>query len=342
MRTWYSIQAKNDSAGEAYADLSIFDYIGYYGVTGKDFASALAAIDAPTIKLSINSPGGDVFEAIHIFNTLRMSGKTIDVTVMGIAASAASYIMLAGDTIKIPENAMVMVHNPLMGGYGNADEHREMADILDKVGANLRATYASRTGMEASKVDELLSKDTFLTAAECLELGLCDEVLPAVKMTAAYNVDRLPENVRALFEAAKHVAAEPTPVAVVEAPFADQVVALATAAGMSEFASTWALQAGMDTAEAVTAAIKQAREVRSLCAVAQAPDEAAKFITTGTPLAEVRAALLTMRATVDEDTHVDTSPKLPVAHAARAAANPDRVTGAGIWNAFTNPKKASK
>ena len=156
MKTWYSIQAKADQS----ADISIFDEIGFFGVNAKQFIGDLKAIDAKTIKLAINSPGGSVFDALAMYNALRQHPANVEVTVLGVAASAASLVAMAGDTIVMPENAFMMIHNPLNFAYGNADELREMADVLDKIGASLVATYANRTGLPEDEIKALITTIT--------------------------------------------------------------------------------------------------------------------------------------------------------------------------------------
>ena len=153
LKSWYSIQAKAD---QKTADISIYDEIGYWGVTAKQFIGDLKALDATTIKLAINSPGGAVFDALAIYNALRQHPAAVEVTIMGVAASAASVIAMAGDTIVMPENAFMMIHNPLNLAYGNADDLREMADVLDKIGASLIGIYAKRTGMPEDEIKALL------------------------------------------------------------------------------------------------------------------------------------------------------------------------------------------
>ena len=93
--------------------------------------------------MEINSPGGDVFAGLAIYNALKGSGKEIVVKVMGVAASAASLIAMAGDKIVMPKNTFLMVHNPWSVAMGNAEELRQTADTLDKIGESLKATYAA-------------------------------------------------------------------------------------------------------------------------------------------------------------------------------------------------------
>lgn len=198
MKNWYSIQAK---AG-APAEISIYDEIGLWGVTAKQFIADLKALDATTVKLFINSPGGSVFDALAMYNALRQHPASVEVTVMGIAASAASLVAMAGDKIVMPENSFLMIHNPLAGAYGNAAELRDMADVLDKIGASLVATYVTRTGLQEDEVKALLATDTYLSAEEAVAKGFADELQPALKVAACYDIERLPVNIRAVFAAA--------------------------------------------------------------------------------------------------------------------------------------------
>lgn len=313
MRTWYNFKAKSDDV----ADLTIFDYIGYYGVEAAQFQADLAKVTAGTINVAINSPGGDVFQAVAILNMLRGCGKTINTKVYGIAASAASYVMLAGNHRSMPENTMQMLHSASVGAYGNAVELGELVEVLNKVDQNLNATYVSRTGLSADKVAELMSKDTYLTATECLELGLCDEVTPAIKVTAAaFDTDRLPENVQALFKATVEPEPEPEPfVAMVQAAVAD--------AGFADMAQAFVLDFNLTTIEQVQAALAEAREVKALCDFIKV--DATAHIRK--PLADVRRELCDARAAADEALHVDTSPRgSPVQQPAQAA-----VSTASIW-----------
>ena len=133
MRTWYSMQAAANAPTTA--EISIFDEIGMWGVTAKQFISDLKALgDVKDITLSLNSPGGSVFDGLAIYNALRSSGANVTVKVMGIAASIASVIAMAGKKIVMPENTFMMVHNPWSFAIGNANDMREMADVLDKLG----------------------------------------------------------------------------------------------------------------------------------------------------------------------------------------------------------------
>lgn len=319
MRTWYTITA---SADNSVARLSIHDEIGMWGVSARDFIRDLKARTEPNIEVSINSPGGSLFDAVAIFNALRTSGKNITTQVAAIAASAASYILQAGDKRTAPSNAFVMVHNPIMGVYGNAEEMADALDILTKVGESMRATYQARSGMSDEQMTEVFAGEgTYLTAQEALDLGLLDEVTPAVAVTASYDVERLPEHIQAMFKPKQ----PPAPPVV---PFADQLRAALDAADLSAYASDFAL-AHTDMA-GVQAAVTNAREVRALCAVLA--EDAVDFIRAGKSLTDVRAALLAKRVEAQE---VNTSPVTP--GGAPAQAQPSATTSS-IWAAHTNRK----
>jgi ATP-dependent Clp protease protease subunit len=112
---------------------AIYDDIGAYGVTAKDFIAHLSSIAAPVIRVSINSPGGAVFDALAMFNALRQHPANIEVSIMGRwRRLRASLVAMAGDKITMSDNAFVMIHNPLCYANGNADELRDLADTLDK------------------------------------------------------------------------------------------------------------------------------------------------------------------------------------------------------------------
>lgn len=326
MRNWYSMQAL---AAPNAAEISIYDEIGMWGVTAKQFISDLKALgDVKDITVSINSPGGSVFDGLTIYNALRASGANVTVKVMGIAASIASIIAMAGKKIIMPENTFMMIHNPLNVIYGNADDMREMADILDKVGSSLVATYVARTGKSEEEVKALMDAETYMTAAEAKELGFADEVIPAVEAKAAFEVERLPENVRALFlaqqpEPVPESTPEPEPVPepepapqavepVADSPLVETIRAAAKTAGFEAYAPVWALDDQIQNADDIKARVSHAKEVIAFCDIAGDKARAEEFITNHTPIADVRAALRAERVAKSDQNNVDTATKTPV------------------------------
>ena len=300
MKTWFTIKAQ---AGDAVADVSIHAEIGMWGINAQQFLRDLKNISAPVINLSINSPGGSVFDALAMFNGLRASGKTINVTVLGIAASAASYLAMAGDKITMPENTFLFIHNPINAVYGNAEDMRDMAEILDKIGASLTATYAKRWTGTADELTAALAEESYLTAAECLALGLCDEVTAAIEAKAKFDTDNLPANVQALFKPTT-----PEPVAALsDEPLAARVTALCAEAGLSDFAAYIAADASVVSEASAIAAIQAARELNALCEAVQMPDRASALIRTRASLPEARKQLSDALATADEAAGINTA-----------------------------------
>ena len=136
--------------------------------------------DAKQINLYINSMGGSVSEGVTIYNQIRRHSAKVTAYIDGFACSIASVIPMAADEVIMGENTMLMIHNPWTFTYGNAKALRKTAEDLDKVrdGCIIPA-YKARCGDKLSdeKLIELLDDETFLTAAECLEYGLCDRIL---------------------------------------------------------------------------------------------------------------------------------------------------------------------
>lgn len=183
MKKWFNIQAKaNDTA-----DISIFDEIGFWGVTAQQFAKDLKALgnNLKQINLHIHSPGGDVFDGIAIYNLLKNHPAHKTVYIDGLAASMASVIAMAGNEIIMPENAMMMIHKPWGIQGGDADDMRKYADLLDKVENTLIMAYMSKTGKSEQELAEMLSEETWLTGKACVEQGFADKLAePLVAMAS--------------------------------------------------------------------------------------------------------------------------------------------------------------
>lgn len=170
---WYRIEAK---AGSRSAVVSIYDEIGWAGTTAKDFAAELRALDADDITLRLNSPGGDAWDGIAIYNALRDHKASVHVVVDGLAASAASFIAQAGDRITMNRGAQMMIHDAAGLAIGNARDMRDMAEVLDRVSDSIAGIYAARSGRPIAEFRTAMARDTWYTAAEAVEAGLADEV----------------------------------------------------------------------------------------------------------------------------------------------------------------------
>jgi len=187
---WYTIRA----ARRGVAEVTLYDEIGGWGVRAADFRADLRAIgDVSQINLHIHSPGGDVFDGMAIYNLLADHPARVNVRIDGLAASMASVIAMAGDTITIPENAMMMIHRPWGMQGGDADDMRQYADLLDKVEANLISAYTRKTGLSDDEVRDLLAAETWLTGPEAVERGFADMIAEPLTAAASLSSNRMKE-----------------------------------------------------------------------------------------------------------------------------------------------------
>lgn len=170
---WYSISAK---AGESTAEVMIYDEIGLWGVTAKEFVDEINALDVKSISLRLNTPGGSVFDGNAIFNALKRHPAAITTHIDGLAASMGSVIALAGDEVHMAENALYMIHNPWTLAIGDADELRSTADVLDKLRDGIVATYRQKTGEEVDAITSAMEAETWFTAEEAKAFGFVDEI----------------------------------------------------------------------------------------------------------------------------------------------------------------------
>lgn len=149
------------------------------GVSAQAFVKALKDVKASTIHLRINSPGGDVFAARAIETALREHKAKVVVHIDGLAASAATFIAMAGDEIVMAEGAMFMIHKAWTVAWGNADDLNKTADLLEKIDATLVNTYAKRTDQPADKIGGWMAAETWFTAEEAVKYGFADSVATA-------------------------------------------------------------------------------------------------------------------------------------------------------------------
>ncbi|WP_313349796.1 head maturation protease, ClpP-related [Paracoccus sp. (in: a-proteobacteria)] len=167
------------SAEASDATISIYDVIGEdwwtgEGVTAKRIAGALRAIGKSPVAVSINSPGGDMFEGLAIYNLLREHPAEVTVRVMGMAASAASIIAMAGDRLEMGLGSFLMIHNSWGGVIGNQHDMREAAETFAEFDAAMADIYAARTGLKAGDVAKLMNDETWMRAEKAMELGFAD------------------------------------------------------------------------------------------------------------------------------------------------------------------------
>jgi ATP-dependent protease ClpP protease subunit len=181
-----------DAAGVravAYDDnvITMFDSIGedYWsggGVTAKKVTAQLRAIGDRPVEVQINSPGGDMFEGIAIFNVLREHSQDVTVKVMGYAASAASIIAMAGDRIEIGAASFIMIHNCWVMAVGNRIDLAETAEWLAPFDQAMVDLYAARTGQKATDIAKWMDSETFMSGSQAVERGFANALLSADAM----------------------------------------------------------------------------------------------------------------------------------------------------------------
>jgi len=188
---WCRVEAKAPTAeqAETVAEVHIYDEIGYWGTSAKDFAQQLAELDVDRIQLRINSPGGNAWDGVAIMNTLRRHRARVEVTVDGIAASAASLIAMAGDHITMNRSSQMMIHDTSGMAWGNAATMRETADLLDKLSDSYADAYAKRAGGSRSAWRDVMRAETWYTAEEAVLAGLADEWDGSADSAAAASFD---------------------------------------------------------------------------------------------------------------------------------------------------------
>ena len=185
MKNWYAIKNKSSDV----LDISIHDEIGLWGVSAADFINDLKKHgEAKVINLSIHSPGGNVLDGFAMYNNLKSHPAKVYGKVEGIAASAASYVLMAADHIEMPEDAFIMIHNAHGGVMGDAEDMREMADVIEKLQDSIVNIYEKRTGLENSEIREMMKTETWMNAADSLKFGFIDTISDSIDVAAKINV----------------------------------------------------------------------------------------------------------------------------------------------------------
>ncbi len=177
--------------------ITIFDVIGEDfwtggGFTAKRMSAALRSIGNNDVTVQVNSPGGDMFEGIAIYNMLRGHPAKVTIEVMGWAASAASIIAMAGDEIRMGLGTFMMVHNAWGVVVGNRHDMREAATLFGQFDAALADIYQARTGIKRDEIVKLMDAETFMAAARTVECGFADVVDAGIEAASAdtKNTDR--------------------------------------------------------------------------------------------------------------------------------------------------------
>ncbi|ARK40542.1 head maturation protease, ClpP-related [Burkholderia pseudomallei] len=310
-RKWWDIRAQAQAGGGKVAEIRIYSDIGFWGTDAQNFVSQLDAVatDASSITVAINSMGGDVFDAFAIYNALRRYAGKVKGRVDGIAASAASLVLMACDEIEMPENALLMIHHPHTVAAGESKDLRRVAELLDNASAGILAAYAQRSGLSEDDVRAMMDAETWLTAAQAKEKGFCDVIEAPVKLAASAGAAPLlarfsavPEQVVALLDAASEPDAEPivppenpptdpTPQPPDVAALASHVFNALRDANLVACAEGVIAATGLRDRETVDRAIRNATDIAGICLAANQTDLTAQYVADGLTPDQVRARL---------------------------------------------------
>lgn len=193
MKKFWEVKNAANQVGEVYiyGDITSYKWDDS-DTTAQSFKEDLDSLgDINTLNLYINSPGGSVFQGQAIYSIIKRHKAYVKAYIDGLAASIASLIPMAADEIHMPANAMMMIHNPWTFAWGNAGEFRKQADDLDKIRESMIETYLNKAGdkLQRDKLIEMLDAETWLTAKECQEYGLCDHVEAEKQVAASVNIE---------------------------------------------------------------------------------------------------------------------------------------------------------
>jgi ATP-dependent protease ClpP protease subunit len=333
-RSWFKIiKADLANTADAAPEILMYDEIGSWGIGASDFERQLKALgDVKKIKLRINSPGGDAFQGIVIHNILKSHPAEIEAHVDGLAASAASHILMAADRRVMPQNTFLVIHEPSGMTFGPPKVHRQMADDLDRVKDVQARDYAAASGQGIKAVKELMEEDRLMTAKEAKELGYCDELGGATKMDSTFALDKIPEKYRSIVAsiafAGETAAAPPkkeTPemttstITDAEAKRVTDIRALGTEARADDKVIQSAIDSGItpEAFKVVLAAVstmqpagptygeEEIKQTVELCTLARVDSSfAMKFVSAKTPIETVRSELMKMAAEAADKTAV--------------------------------------
>lgn len=342
-RTWYSIKAKANEADSA-IEVLIYDEIGLWGITASDFVRDLKAADDgnSSVVVSINSPGGDLFDGFAIHNALVRLGDRCTVRIDGLAASAASVIACGGSQVVMASNAMMMIHNPSTFAYGTAEDLRKTAEMVDKARDGILASYRRKApSLDDAELIRMLDEETWLTAEEAVALGFADTIgekaslqacagstgilarfkhTPKAILEAASTSDQVEEEAKETEETEQTGTGQETPEtsetpAAPAAPAPDQsdvtarsaaaLVDACVSAGMPEIAKHLLKNVSLNDEAAVTAEANRISDIKNLCITAKLPELASGYVIAGLSAEAARARLFALIVAESEGTVID-------------------------------------
>lgn len=168
--------------------ITMYDMIGSdgwsEGVTAKRISGALRSIGSRDVTVMINSPGGDFFEGLAIYNLLREHPHKVTVKVVGLAASAASVIAMAGDEIQVAKSGFLMIHNAWSLVIGNRHDLRSAADVMDQFDASMAELYSAAAGIDVKEAARLMDEETWMNGQAAVDAGFATALLDADEIVA--------------------------------------------------------------------------------------------------------------------------------------------------------------
>lgn len=292
-KTWFNVE----NIGETEKKVLIYDEIGGWGIRAIDLINEINSGNTKLpLNVYINSPGGDLIDAIAIFNAIKRYDGETTAYVDGVAASAASYICMAFDKVVMPKNTVMMIHDPITTAFGNADDMRETADLLDKFKNSIVAGYSDKSGKSYEEIAAMLNAETWLGAEEAVFFGFADEMteeIAVVAMAKGWNYKNAPQNLIEIQEEKADAIVAQTEQEVAEQP----PVETEPAQEPEESAQTEPVETiePVEPAEPIKAAIDPI-EVAEVCNIAKVPNMIADFLKSGKTVGEIKNEIIAMQA----------------------------------------------
>ena len=192
---WYEIKALSPDQSE----IVLYDVIGWPFNDAGELVRAITGMKGKEILARINSPGGDIWDGIAIFNAFARHDAKVTTRIESMAASIASVIALAGKEVQAYQNAMLMIHEPWTVAAGSQYDFREIADILEKISGNMVDIYASNSSVGKREVREMMKAETYFTAKEAKEKGFIDTIIDGKGAKAQFDLSmfaHVPDDIR--------------------------------------------------------------------------------------------------------------------------------------------------
>jgi len=326
-KTWYAVTNQtNDSA-----DVEIYDEIGGWGVSAKEFIKGLQALSGKHLNLRINSPGGSIVDGQAIISALKRHTGGFTAWVDGLAASMASVIACAAEKCYMADGAMMMIHRASTVSMGDASDLRKDADILEKFERGLLSVYQAKTGMDEGQLKEMLAQETWMDSLEAVALGFADGITDAPVAMASVTQGEM----RARFDTFRSKSMKNTPANNEELPESPEEEAAQVAAESADSAASTAeetpvieetvvadetieeetSESSEAPAESSEAPVEGASVADAAALATAATSIAAKFsdLTARAEMAEARATALEARARVAEEALLNLERSLGVA-----------------------------